>query len=118
MKLFTKTQERVLRANYRMNRNLQGVNKDPLDYRPVIKLFNPCGPGTWLFTELDDDNIFFGLCDLGHGFAELGYQALTEMEVFRHPTFKLGIERDLYFTPTKTLSEYAKDAEANQGIAA
>ena len=25
------------------------------DQKPVVKFFNPCGSGTWLFSELDAD---------------------------------------------------------------
>ena len=39
------------------------------DHKPVVKLFNPCGAGAWLVTELDpeDTSVAFGLADLGFG---------------------------------------------------
>ena len=56
--------------------------EDEIDFKPVVKLFNPCGAGTWL---------------------------LTELESVRGP-FGLGIERDLYWSADKTLLEYAREA--------
>ena len=37
------------------------------DHAPVLKLFDPAGPATWLFTEMDpaDPDRLFGLCDTG-----------------------------------------------------
>ena len=47
------------------------------DHIPVVKLFNPMGPATWLLCELDaDGDTLFGLCDLGVGEPELGYVSL------------------------------------------
>ena len=50
------------------------------DHAPVVKLFNPLGGATWLFSELDEDgDIVFGLCDLGFGCPELGSASLSEI---------------------------------------
>lgn len=38
----------------------------------------------WLLTECDEDNIAFGLCDLGQGFPELGYVDLNEIHQYSH----------------------------------
>lgn len=83
------------------------------DHVPVLKLFNPCGAGTWLVTELDpeDASIAFGLADLGFGTPEIGSFSLEELEAFQGP-FGLGIERDLYFEGKFTLSAYAEAARA------
>ena len=44
------------------------------DHAPVVKLFNPLGAATWLFSELDaDGDILFGLCDLGFGCPSASY---------------------------------------------
>ncbi len=68
-----------------------------------------------LLTEMDEDNICFRLFDLGHGFPELGSVALDELEAYRgFPP----IERDLYFEPTKTLSEYADQARTDRRVMA
>ena len=81
------------------------------DHVPLVKLFNPCGAGTWLLSELDpeDESIAFGLADLGFGTPEIGSFSLTELEAFLGP-FGLGIERDLYFEGKFTLSAYAEAA--------
>ncbi len=103
MKLLTKVIENKLRANekHAHEDNYGNVTK------PVVKYFNPCGVGTWLITDINEDGIMFGLCDLGE--PELGYVALEEMEGVRLP-FGLGIERDLSFVANKTLVEYADEA--------
>ena len=83
------------------------------DHKPVVKLFNPCGAGTWLVTELDPEepSIAFGLADLGFGCPEAGSFSLDELEAFKGP-FGLGIERDLYFEGKFSLSVYAEAARA------
>ena len=88
---------------------------DPNVDKPYLKLFNPTGEGTWLITEMIDEDTLFGLCDLGMGFPELGYVSLQELESVELP-FGLKIERDMYFTPDKTLSEYTELAMQHQRI--
>ncbi len=108
MKLLTKEIEAKLRRNSR---------ERPEDPKPVVKLFTPDAGATWLFTELDDEDIAFGLCDLGMGFPELGYASLTEIKSIRG---KLGlpVERDRWFQATKPLSAYATEANEKQRIVA
>ena len=83
------------------------------NHMPVVKLFNPCGAGTWLVTELDpgDPSVAFGLADLGFGCPEAGSFSLKELEAFKGP-FGLGIERDLYFEGKFSLAVYAEAARA------
>jgi hypothetical protein len=102
MKLLTKDIRTKLLANSKARPKASEV-------RPVLKLFNPCGAATWLFTEMDEDGILYGLCDLGMGEPELGYASLAEIESVRLP-FGLKIERDLHFTANKSLQEYADEA--------
>lgn len=85
------------------------------DPAPVVRLFDPCGAGTWLLTEMlpDDPDILFGLCDLGLGFPELGSVSLAELESVKGP-LGLGIERDIYFAGLYPLSVYA-DAAVTHG---
>ena len=63
----------------------------------LVKYFNPCGAGTWLITEAeeqpDGDWLLFGYCHI-HCF-EWGYVMLSELENLKLP-FGLTIERDLY----------------------
>tara|TARA_R110000737_G_scaffold335714_1_gene354651 strand:- start:31 stop:360 length:330 start_codon:yes stop_codon:yes gene_type:complete len=78
--------------------------------KPHLKLFNPCGAATWLLSEYDSkQRMFFGLCDLGMGSPELGYVSLDELLEISLP-FGLTLERDRYWTPKYTLSEYADKA--------
>ena len=104
MKLITaELREKLLR---------NGARRDT-DHFPVLKLFNPCGAATWLFTELDPDNAdhLFGLCDLGFGYPELGYASLAEIAAVRLPN-DLAIERDLWFRARYPLSVYTAAARA------
>jgi hypothetical protein len=41
-------------------------------FKRVVKLFTPDAQCTWLLTELGNDDIAYGLCDLGMGTPELG----------------------------------------------
>ena len=102
MKLLTKTiKEKMVK-----NHNDQDGTKD---FKAVLKLFDPTGASTWYLSELNpDDNIAFGLCDLGVGCPELGYVSLNELSTLK-VKMGLGIERDLYFTP-KTFDELEKVA--------
>ena len=86
MKLLTKQNIAQLKANAKA--------KKPIAY---VKLFNPTGKGTWYLSELDDNNIAYGLTDLFE--KELGYISLDELSDVKLP-FGLKIERDLYFNPT------------------
>jgi len=86
---------------------------EDIDPRPVVKFFTPDANATWLVSEADpeDPDLLFGLCDLGLGFPELGSVRLSEIAAVRG---KLGrpVERDLYFRPKMTMSQYADAARA------
>lgn len=88
-------------------------NDRDFDPPPIMKLFMPDGPGTWLLTELDpnEPNRAFGLCDLGHGYPELGYVLISDLAVIRG-RLRLPIERDAHFKPDKPLSHYTREAAA------
>jgi hypothetical protein len=73
----------------------------------------PDASAVWLLASIDDDNIAFGLCDLGAGFPELGYVSLEELKTVRG-RFGLPVERDRYFNADKTLEEYA-DIATHEG---
>ena len=66
MKLLTKDQHAKLIDNGRRQHEFKGT-PDEVDLEPVVKLFYPTGAATWLLTELDseDNDIAWGLCDLG-----------------------------------------------------
>jgi hypothetical protein len=115
----------ALRANDLSRRAAEregGAAPDPV---PALKLFNPCGPATWLATELDRDGVagsrvppcnLFGLADLGFGCPELGYFSLSEIAAVRLP-FGLRIERDEGFATAIPLSAWAEAARRAGSIA-
>ncbi|MFC0687644.1 DUF2958 domain-containing protein [Novosphingobium clariflavum] len=98
-----------LRANHRARCAALRRGEPAPDPMPVVRFFNPLGPGTWLATEMDEDGILFGLADLGFGCPELGSFALEELESIQLP-FGLGIERDIRFEGEFPLSVYAEAA--------
>ncbi|MBF0247998.1 MAG: DUF2958 domain-containing protein [Alphaproteobacteria bacterium] len=101
MKLITKDIEQKLLAN--------GRNRGQ-DHPPVVKIFNPIGSATWLLSEIDEDGILFGLCDLGMGSPELGSVSLSELQNFRNNLTGLGLERDLFFEASAPMSAYVAAA--------
>lgn len=90
--------------------NNSGKNRG-FDHYPVVKFFLPGTACTWLFTELEDDDRLFGLCDLGMGEPELGYASLEEIQSVRS-RLGLPVERDLHWTATAPLSAYNAAARA------
>lgn len=77
-----------------------------LDSVVLVKYFNPCGAGTWLITETeeqeDGDWLLFGYC---HIFCwEWGYVMLSELQNLKLP-FGLTIERDLYIPKDTKVKE-------------
>jgi len=109
MNLLTKEQKQQLLENGRANAGGERTH----DFKPVVKLYCPWNTAIWLLTEIDPDDYTtaFGLCDLGVGIAELGSVSLTELASVEGPE-GLRIERDVHFQPTKTLSAYAREAQA------
>lgn len=90
-----------------------GDRADPI---PVLKLFNPAGPGTWLITEMQPDgDTMFGLCDLDMDCVELGYVSLAELTGVRLP-FGLKIERDEHFEGRAPLSVWTETARRTRSI--
>ena len=64
----------------------------------TVKLFTPDSGGTWFLCEYDaDDDMAFGLCDLG--MPELGYVSITEIREVRGP-LGLPVEVDLWWDGT------------------
>ncbi len=102
MQLMTQKQERKMVENNRIS--LAG-NESP---EPVIKLFTPDAACTWFFSDYDPDSrMFFGLCDLGMGFPEMGYAHRDELEALRGG-LGLPVERDLHWTP-KTFNKLQEE---------
>ena len=93
MKLFTQEQfDRLLK-----NGQESAASDGGIDHEPVVKLFTPDAGATWLLSEIDaDGDTAFGLCDLGHGFPELGYVSIRELQSVRG-RLGLPVERDRGF---------------------
>lgn len=115
MKLITKAARRQLEENFRKTE--RGL--DPMDFRPVIKLFYPVGAATWLlvYTLPDQPEIAWGLADLGLGSPETGNIYLPELYHFRG-RFNLGIERDCHFEADKSTRDYLEEARRNGALRA
>ena len=88
----------------------------------MVKIFSPVGSATWLITSMNpqDGDTLYGLCDLGLGNPELGYVRLSELQsmTVRVPpgSVSVGLEQDLYFEPSYSLSVYAEAARRNGAI--
>ena len=113
MKLLTKELREKLLRNGCEQAKVKGTKAEK-DFWPVVKLFYPAGSSTWLITELDpeDEDVAWGLCDLGMGCPEFGTVRISELESFRGP-FELRIERDKFFEAKAPISRYidaARDA--------
>ncbi|MDD5510947.1 MAG: DUF2958 domain-containing protein [Dehalococcoidales bacterium] len=78
-------------------------NPDPTVW---VKFFYPRGSGTWLATEFDGKDTFFGYV-MGLGDDELGYFSLSELA-------GAGCERDQYWKPIK-LSDAKRKERRMQG---
>ena len=109
MKLITEAQRKKLLRNWK---DEQGARP------PVVKIFCPAGAATWLIHSMDpaNEDLLFGLCDPGLGFPELGYVALSELTELRVKvrlgpvSGEIALERDKYFRPTHSLTNYADAA--------
>lgn len=66
-----------------------------------VKWFDPTSHWTWYATEFDGEDLCFGL--IVGDYVRPGYWSLRELQSVRG-RFGLGIERDMFFTPT-TLKE-------------
>lgn len=74
-------------------------DKSPKDIKVVMKLFNPCGAGTWYLYEKEDEDIYWCFANLGDPIcAECGTVSMQELMSLRLP-FGMKIERDMHFEP-------------------
>ncbi|AXO17040.1 MULTISPECIES: DUF2958 domain-containing protein [Thalassospira] len=111
MKLITKDQRLELLTNGLLNARRLAEGEEIVHVKPVVRLFAPWNAATWLLSEIDpeDEDIAFGLCDLGMGCPELGSVRLSELESVRGPA-GLRIERDRHFKGEDCLWVYARAA--------
>ena len=91
------------------------ANEADIDFKSVVKLFTPDAQCTRLLTELGDDDIAYGLCDLGMGPPEIGFVCMCELREARGP-LGLPIGRDQHFDADKTLSANADEDRAHGRI--
>lgn len=99
---------------------LAANSKRPEDERkPIVKFFTPWANATWLISEYNEETgEMFGLCDLGHGYPELGYVMFQDLKQIRGP-LGLRVERDRNWSGDgRTIIEYADEAREKGGIAA
>lgn len=117
MKLLTETIRKQLLRNGVIRLALEEKGEAEADFIPIVKLFTPDAGCTWLLTEIDpeDQDIAFGLCDLGMGCPELGSVRLSELETARGK-IGLPVERDMHFVARHTISIYARAAWNNAAI--
>ncbi len=100
--LMTKALETKMVKNHNRAMETGGGSMDDI---PLVKIFTPDGNMTWHFSEYDPERReFFGLCDLGMGFPEMGYASRDEIEGIRG-RFGLAPEREMYGSPSKTYNE-------------
>jgi hypothetical protein len=92
-------------------------NKSMKDIKIVLKLFNPCGAGTWYLYEKEDDDIYWGFVNLGDTMcAECGTVSMSELMAYRG-RFGLGIERDMHFKPlSMSLEEVISKVKSGQHV--
>jgi hypothetical protein len=91
MKLITADIQKKLEKNYQ--RTIETGESNDV----VLKLFGGSNC-TWLITEIEPDNdIMWGLCDIGMGTCEYGTVSLSELKSVRFPPFGLSVERDRHF---------------------
>lgn len=93
MKLFTKDIDNKLFKQFPLGSDLS-------KQKAVAKIFNPYGRGRWFLLNSDpnDPNYLWAIVEMG-GNVEVGSVSRSELEGIRLTPFRLGLERDLGFTP-------------------
>lgn len=87
------------------------LDGDTPSMRPVIRLYLT-NHVLWLITEYHPESgRFFGLCDLGHGFPELGYVSVEELD-----WLPLPLQFDESFKAAASLQRYTDAACAKGAI--
>lgn len=120
MQLLTKQIKEKLLRNSKDNQLAIEYDKPTIDFKPVVKFFNPIGGATWLITEMDEHEMMFGLCDLGppHGSPELGSVHLKDLSEIKLMGGHLGIERDRHWSAKHSLNTYYEIAKSEGRIVA
>jgi hypothetical protein len=99
MKLFTKEIDKKLFEQYPKGSDLE-------NQMVVAKIFNPYGKGIWYLLNSDpnDSDYIWAIVDLFE--VETGSISRNELETIKVPPFRLGLERDLSFTPINAAELY------------
>lgn len=98
-KLFTKAIENALKKYGYASQDGKGK-----DAKVIARFFGGCYT-CYILESTDDEDILFGLADLGYGF-EYGTISRSELESVRVPPFNTPLERDKLIEPLKkTLGE-------------
>ena len=99
MKLFTKEIDKKLFEQYPKGSDLE-------NQMVVAKIFNPYGKGIWYLLNSDpnDSDYIWAIVDLFE--VETGSVSRNELETIKVPPFRLGLERDLSFTPINAAELY------------
>ena len=111
LKLLRPKDAQQLAINRETQKKVQGTTRE-IDFKPVVKLHIPFTCCMWLLTELDDEGMAFGLCQIH--VAELGYVWLPELLDIDVKGIK--VVQDLAFVPQMTLRQYADAARRNGGL--
>ena len=87
---------KLLDAQKANNAALERGEEYPI--KPLYKIFDPQGAGTWLLCRMEEDeNTLWAICDLGFGCVEFGTVLLDELETQRGGPLNLHLERDRHF---------------------
>ena len=75
--------------------------------KAIFKLFTPWANATWVIFGRDpeDEDVLYGVSDLGMGCVEAGSIYLPELLEVKGP-FGLKVERDLHFSSDKDINHF------------
>jgi len=99
MGLFTQADIAAMKDN-----GVRSMAGDTIDPVPPAMLWMPDGRQRWLLTEIYpyDDDMAYGLCDLGIGCPELGEVRLSELETMTGVA-RMKVERKPNYAPSPDL---------------
>jgi len=92
----------------RYNHTLADKNKKHI--KPPVRLFNKIGKGNWLLIELNNNDSFYAIVDLGIGNPEMCEIAMEEFEIQNLPD-GFEIEQDIEFETNKTIKEILEESK-------
>jgi hypothetical protein len=92
MKLFTKDIDKKLFAQFPKGADLE-------NQKVIAKIFNPYGRGRWYLLNSDpnDPDYIWAIVQMDDDI-EIGSVSRKELENIKVPPFRLGLERDIYFS--------------------